>query len=26
VMEHAVDLAAPLKVDSAYGPTWFDAK
>ncbi|MGJ7912796.1 DNA polymerase I [Neobacillus sp. LXY-1] len=26
VMENAVELAVPLKVDYAYGPTWFDAK
>jgi DNA polymerase-1 len=26
VMEHAVELKVPLKVDYAYGPTWFDAK
>lgn len=26
VMEHAVELKVPLKVDVAYGPTWFDAK
>ncbi|MGG1689475.1 DNA polymerase I [Heyndrickxia ginsengihumi] len=26
VMEHALELAVPLKVDYAYGPTWFDAK
>ncbi len=26
VMEHAVGLKVPLKVDYAYGPTWFDAK
>ncbi|MCU9614178.1 DNA polymerase I [Caldibacillus lycopersici] len=26
VMEHAVQLKVPLKVDYAYGPTWFDAK
>lgn len=26
VMENAVTLKVPLKVDYAYGPTWFDAK
>ncbi|PLR82351.1 DNA polymerase I [Bacillus sp. V33-4] len=26
VMENAVDLKVPLKVDYSYGPTWFDAK
>lgn len=26
VMEHAVELHVPLKVDYSYGPTWFDAK
>lgn len=26
VMEHAVELKVPLKVDFSYGPTWFDAK
>lgn len=26
VMENAVDLKVPIKVDYAYGPTWFDAK
>lgn len=26
VMEHALELKIPLKVDYAYGPTWFDAK
>ncbi|MED3549282.1 DNA polymerase I [Cytobacillus praedii] len=26
VMENAVELEVPLKVDYAYGPTWFDAK
>ncbi|MED3653497.1 DNA polymerase I [Heyndrickxia sporothermodurans] len=26
VMENAVDLVVPLKVDYAFGPTWFDAK
>jgi DNA polymerase-1 len=26
VMEHALELKVPLKVDYAYGPTWFDAK
>ncbi|KOP83703.1 DNA polymerase I [Cytobacillus solani] len=26
VMENAVVLEVPLKVDYAYGPTWFDAK
>lgn len=26
VMEHAVELKVPLKVDYAYGSTWFDAK
>ncbi|MBM7692859.1 DNA polymerase-1 [Peribacillus deserti] len=25
-MENAVELHVPLKVDYAYGPTWFDAK
>jgi len=25
-MENAVELKVPLKVDYAYGPTWFDAK
>jgi DNA polymerase-1 len=26
VMEHALDLKVPLKVDYAFGPTWYDAK
>jgi len=26
VMEHCIELTVPLKVDYAYGPTWFDAK
>ncbi|KAB2338800.1 DNA polymerase I [Cytobacillus depressus] len=26
VMENAVELKVPLKVDYSYGPTWFDAK
>lgn len=26
VMENALQLKVPLKVDYAYGPTWFDAK
>lgn len=26
VMDSAVDLAIPLKVESHYGKTWFDAK
>jgi len=26
VMENAISLKVPLKVDYAYGPTWFDAK
>ncbi|MEH6906750.1 DNA polymerase I [Neobacillus drentensis] len=26
VMENALELKVPLKVDFAYGPTWFDAK
>lgn len=26
VMEQALELKVPLKVDYAYGPTWFDAK
>jgi DNA polymerase I len=26
VMEHAVNLDVPLKVDFSYGPSWFDAK
>ncbi len=26
VMENAIELKVPLKVDVAYGPTWFDAK
>lgn len=26
VMEHAVELKVPLKVDYSYGPTWYDAK
>ncbi|WP_147532594.1 DNA polymerase I [Bacillus marasmi] len=26
VMENAIQLKVPLKVDYAYGPTWFDAK
>lgn len=26
IMEHAFDLDVPLKVDSNYGPTWYDAK
>jgi DNA polymerase I len=25
-MERAIELNVPLKVDYAYGPTWFDAK
>lgn len=26
VMEHAIELAVPLKVDFSYGSTWYDAK
>lgn len=26
VMEHAIELSVPLKVDYSYGPTWYDAK
>jgi DNA polymerase-1 len=26
VMEQAIELTVPLKVDYSYGPTWFDAK
>ncbi|MCJ7839755.1 DNA polymerase I [Lederbergia sp. NSJ-179] len=26
VMEHALELSVPLKVEYSYGPTWFDAK
>ena len=26
VMENCIELKVPLKVDYAYGPTWFDAK
>jgi DNA polymerase I len=26
IMENAIELDVPLKVDYAYGPTWFDAK
>jgi DNA polymerase I len=26
VMEHAIELKVPLKVDYHYGPTWYDAK
>ncbi len=26
VMENAIELKVPLKVDYAYGPTWYDAK
>ena len=26
IMENAIQLDVPLKVDYAYGPTWFDAK
>ena len=26
IMEHALDLDVPLKVDSSYGATWYDAK
>ena len=26
IMENALDLDVPLKVDSSYGPTWYDAK
>ncbi|MBS4222702.1 DNA polymerase I [Lederbergia citrea] len=26
VMEHALELAVPVKVEYSYGPTWFDAK
>lgn len=26
VMENAIELNVPLKVDYSYGPTWFDAK
>jgi DNA polymerase-1 len=26
VMESAMDLSVPLKVDISYGPTWYDAK
>jgi DNA polymerase-1 len=25
-MENAIELNVPLKVDYAFGPTWFDAK
>ena len=26
VMENAIQLNVPLKVDFSYGPTWYDAK
>ncbi|MER1959307.1 MAG: DNA polymerase I [Solibacillus sp.] len=26
VMEHAIELIVPLKVDYSHGPTWYDAK
>ena len=26
VMENAIELKVPLKVDFSYGPTWYDAK
>ena len=26
IMEHALQLDVPLKVDSNYGSTWYDAK
>jgi DNA polymerase I len=26
VMENAIEIAVPLKVDYSYGPTWYDAK
>ncbi|MCQ2008648.1 MAG: DNA polymerase I [Sporolactobacillus sp.] len=26
VMEHAIQLSVPLKVERSYGPTWYDAK
>ena len=26
VMENAIELKVPLKVDYSYGPTWYDAK
>jgi DNA polymerase-1 len=26
VMDSAVDLDVPLKVESSFGPTWYDAK
>ena len=26
VMENAIELEVPLKVDYSYGPTWYDAK
>ncbi|MFL0504719.1 DNA polymerase I [Ureibacillus sp. 179-F W5.1 NHS] len=26
VMEHAIELAVPLKIDFSYGHTWYDAK
>ena len=26
VMESAIELNVPLKVDYSYGPTWYDAK
>lgn len=26
VMEHAMELSVPLKVDYSFGPTWYDAK
>jgi DNA polymerase-1 len=26
VMEHAIELNVPLKVDYAYGSSWYDAK
>jgi DNA polymerase-1 len=26
IMENAIELVVPLKVDYAYGPTWFDTK
>ena len=26
IMENAIELKVPLKVDFSYGPTWYDAK
>lgn len=26
IMEHALELDVPLKVESSYGATWYDAK